>query len=172
MKPISLIPDRFGVRRDAAQALFRSATIQYLAAARRQHFSEVVKEWPGLTVKAATSPTSVADFGVGVLAPADIPIVVAPASAFAALAARGLTVDLSGAVSVRIPVRIVDVNDAGGFVAGRGSILAGRAASRAADAGVSGLPLSSMTEEFASHKPGCRCCGHHAQRWAKRPAEA
>ena len=116
MKPISLIPDRFGVRRDAAQALFSRATVLYIAAAKNQHIDEVIKAWPGLKTKAAVTPSTMADFGsVAVLAD-DIVRIIAPTSAFSALVANGIRVDLAGVASRRIPARVVSAADAGSFV--------------------------------------------------------
>ena len=89
--------------------------MQYLATATRQHISEVVKAWPGMTIKAAVTPLVMSDLGVAGVA--DISPIIAPASAFSTLAAHGITVSLAGVTSKSVPARIVDVNDAGAFVA-------------------------------------------------------
>jgi hypothetical protein len=105
----------FGVQREAGRAIFRQATVQFLATANRQHISEVVKAWPGMTVKAAVTPLVMSDLGIAGVA--DVPVIIAPSSAFASLVAHGITVSLTGITSKFVPARIVDVNDAGAFVA-------------------------------------------------------
>jgi HK97 family phage major capsid protein len=144
-RPISLRPDFSAARREAAQALFHKAAVMYLANARRQHITDVTK--------AAVSPTTTSNFGVAVLSPADIPIIIAPSSAFAALAARGTTVNLSGVASVRIPGRIVTEADAGSFVA-EGAPIPVRQSAFAAGPTIAPYKLACivvMTREFAEH---------------------
>jgi HK97 family phage major capsid protein len=144
-KPISLRPDFTAARREAGRALFHKAAVQYLANARRQHITDVLK--------AAVSPTTTSNFGVAVLSPADIPVVIAPTSAFAALAARGTAVDLSGVASVRIPARIVSAADAGAFVA-EGAPIPVTQSSFAAGPTLAPYKLAAivvMTREFAEH---------------------
>ena len=105
----------FGVQREAGRAIFRQAVVQYLAAANRQHISEVVKSWPGMTMKAAVTPLVMSDLGIAGVA--DISPIIAPASAFSTLVAHGITVSLAGVTAKTVPARIVNANDAGGFVA-------------------------------------------------------
>jgi hypothetical protein len=110
-----------GVRRDASRMLFRQPTAQYLAAARNQHIAEVVKGWPGgLTTKAVTTPMVASDLGITSIA--DISPIIAPASAFSALVASGITVSLAGVTSKFVPARIVSGADAGNFVVEGGPI--------------------------------------------------
>ena len=144
-RPIPLRPDFTAAKREASRALFRKAAVMYLANARREHITDVMK--------AAVSPTATSDFGVAVLAPADVPIVIAPQSAFAALAAMGITVNLSGVASVRIPGRIVTEADAGSFVA-EGAPIPVRQSSFAAGPTLAPFKLACivvMTREFAEH---------------------
>ena len=103
-----------GRQREARTAFFTKAAAMYVAVAKNMHIKDVVKDWK---TKAAVPPLDMTGFGsVAVLAD-DIPKIIAPSSAFAALAASGITVDLSGVASRRIPARVVSAADAGNFVA-------------------------------------------------------
>ena len=121
----------FGVQREAGRAIFRQAVVQYLAAANRQHISEVVKSWPGMTMKAAVTPLVMSDLGIAGVA--DISPIIAPASAFSTLVAHGITVSLAGVTAKTVPARIVNANDAGGFVAEGAAIPVRRVFRRRAD---------------------------------------
>jgi hypothetical protein len=93
----------------------RKVTLSYRATKSLVAHQPPIKAWPGLTTKAATTPLAMSDLGIAGIA--DISPIIAPASAFSALVARGITVSLAGITSKFVPARIVDVNDAGSFCA-------------------------------------------------------
>lgn len=125
---VPLRPDYAAARSRPSDHLFRAATALFLARARKAYIDDVLAEFDDggkiagtLIERAAAGPATTSDAtwaaSLAGAAVSDLVIGLAAQSAGAALLGRGLRVGLAGRGSVRVPLRLINADDAGGFVA-------------------------------------------------------